>query len=378
MREFHPLANIFPLMAGQEFDAFAADVKEHGLREAIWLYEDKIIDGRNRYRACVQEGIEPKFIAYIGSPETVVPHVVSLNLHRRHLNKSQRAMVAIYIETFEHGQKKADMPIGVSRSEAAAMFNVGERTVARAKHVQERGTPDLIKAVKAGEITVSDAASIVDEEYGDQNAILADVKEGRAKNLKAAKRKHEIAALRQAIESGDIALPEGVFEVIAIDPPWPYKTADQYDSTGFRGGTPYPEMELGDLAVLKLPAADNCVLWLWTTHRFMFDAGRLLDVWGFEHKSIVTWVKHRMGTGRWLRSQSEFCIMAVRGKPTIDLTNQTTVLHAPMREHSRKPDEFYEMVESLCVGHRLDFFSREKRDGWEQMGNEPDKFEGAA
>ena len=65
-------------------------------------------------------------------------------------------------------------------------------------------------------------------------------------------------------------------------------------------------------------------------------------------------------------------------KPTIDLTNQTTVLHAPMREHSRKPDEFYEMVESLCVGRRLDFFSREPREGWAQMGNDPDKFEGAA
>ena len=81
--------------------------------------------------------------------------------------------------------------------------------------------------------------------------------------------------------------------------------------------------------------------------------------------------------GRWLRSQSEFCLMATRGHPRVDLTNQTTVIHAPMRQHSRKPDELYDMVKSLCIGRRLDFFSRERREGWEQMGNDPEKFEGA-
>ena len=115
-----------------------------------------------------------------------------------------------------------------------------------------------------------------------------------------------------------------------------------------------------------------------TTHRFMRHSFPLLDAWGFEEKVIVTWAKDRMGTGRWLRSQSEFIILAVRGKPQVDLTNQKTVLQAPMRQHSRKPDEFYEMVEGLCIGRRLEVFSRERRQGWEQFGNDPEKFEGAA
>ena len=85
-----------------------------------------------------------------------------------------------------------------------------------------------------------------------------------------------------------------------------------------------------------------------------------------------------MGDGSWLHSQSEFCVTPVRDSPTIELTNQTSVLHAPMRQHSRKPDEFYEMVESLCVGRKLDYFSREPRDGWAQFGNEPEKFGSAA
>ena len=69
--------------------------------------------------------------------------------------------------------------------------------------------------------------------------------------------------------------------------------------------------------------------------------------------------------------------MAVRGHPTIDLTNQTTVIEGAMRQHSRKPDEFFTMVDSLCVGRKLDFFSTEKREGWAQMGNDISKFEPA-
>jgi N6-adenosine-specific RNA methylase IME4 len=133
-------------------------------------------------------------------------------------------------------------------------------------------------------------------------------------------------------------------------------------------------MPLAAIGQLNLPAADDCVLWLWTTHKFMRDSFTLLDGWGFKDKMIVTWVKDRMGLGSWLRSQSEFCIMAVRGRPVISLTNQTTVLNGKMREHSRKPDEFYRMVDSLCHGRKLDFFSREHRDGWAQYGNDPEKF----
>ena len=74
----------------------------------------------------------------------------------------------------------------------------------------------------------------------------------------------------------------------------------------------------------------------------------LLDRWGFANKQIVTWEKQKIGLGSWLRSKTEFCIMAVRGSPAIHLTNQSTIVHGAAREHSRKPDEFYELVE-LCA-----------------------------
>lgn len=181
-----------------------------------------------------------------------------------------------------------------------------------------------------------------------------------------------VDAQREEIEGGEIAEPEGFYSVLVIDPPWPYGT--KYDSDGRRAANPYPEMSLDELQAMELPAADDCVLWLWTTHKFMRHAFGLLDAWGFRDVAILTWVKDRMGLGTWLRSQSEFCIMAVKGRPTIHLTNQTTVIHGPMREHSRKPDEFYAMVDALCVGRKLDYFSREQREGWEQAGNDVAKF----
>jgi hypothetical protein len=84
-REFHEVANIFPMMQGEEFDALKADIAANGLREPIWLHPDgRIIDGRNRYRACCELSIEPEYHTWNGSG-SLVSFVVSLNLHRRHL-----------------------------------------------------------------------------------------------------------------------------------------------------------------------------------------------------------------------------------------------------------------------------------------------------
>ena len=95
------------------------------------------------------------------------------------------------------------------------------------------------------------------------------------------------------------------------------------------------------------------ILWLWVTNLFMREAFPLLEAWGFERRTILTWAKDRMGTGDWLRGQTEHAIMAVRGKPVVTLTNQTTLLNAPVRGHSQKPVEFYNLVEKSLPGAAL-------------------------
>src|SRR5262249_53582987 len=167
--EFHPLANIFPLLEGAEFDELVADIKAKGLHEPIVVYEDKILDGRNRYRACGAAGIEPTFTVYQG--DDPVSYVVSLNLRRRHLSESQRAMVAAKLATLKLGdnQHSEGLPIG----RGSELLNVGERTVARAREVQEFGAPELVDAVERGAVSVSAAADIATQPTEEQREIVA-------------------------------------------------------------------------------------------------------------------------------------------------------------------------------------------------------------
>lgn len=91
---FHPVANIFPLLEGAEFDALVTDIADHGQLEAIWLHPDgSILDGRNRYRACAELGLAPEYRQWDGEPGTEEAFVVSPNLHRRHLDREQRAEI---------------------------------------------------------------------------------------------------------------------------------------------------------------------------------------------------------------------------------------------------------------------------------------------
>ncbi|MCZ2459827.1 MAG: hypothetical protein LC128_09370, partial [Chitinophagales bacterium] len=195
---------------------------------------------------------------------------------------------------------------------------------------------------------------------------------GIIKIAKQLQRKEDIEEQIEEIQSNKFQPPSGLFDVIVIDPPWAYGT--KYDPNGRRAANPYPEMGLDEIKAIKLPASKDCILWLWTTHKFMRYSFEILDTWGFRDVAIVTWVKDRMGLGSWLRSQSEFCIMAVKGSPVVNLTNQTTIINGAMREHSRKPEEFYQFVDSLCVGYKLDWFSRQQREGWVSFGNDTEKF----
>jgi ParB-like chromosome segregation protein Spo0J len=162
MYEFHRLADIFPMLEDDDLKALAEDIKAKGLTEPITLYEGKVLDGRNRYRACdlAELELEPHdFTQYKG--DDALGFVVSKNLHRRHLNESQRAAIAAEIANMPQGfrsdQPSANLQKVISVPEAAELLNVSPRSVATAKTIKD---PDFRAEVKSGKISVNAASKV--------------------------------------------------------------------------------------------------------------------------------------------------------------------------------------------------------------------------
>jgi N6-adenosine-specific RNA methylase IME4 len=192
----------------------------------------------------------------------------------------------------------------------------------------------------------------------------------RTGKVKGAFKRLKTLQAADAIKAEPPPLPDGPFRVIVVDPPWQYD--NRAEDASHRAANPYPSMSIEEITALDVAgrAHADCVLWLWTTNAHIPHAFAIVEAWGFEYKTLLTWVKDQMGTGDWLRGQTEHCLMAVRGQPVVTLTNQTTAISGPLRGHSEKPDEFYRLVETLCPGSKLEMFCRRRREGWASHGNE--------
>lgn len=170
--QFHPVSEIFPSMPQAEFDALVADITANGLREPIHIMGDSVVDGRHRYRACLQAGVEPRFVV-VPDGTDLNALVISLNLRRRHLDESQRAMVAARLANLPLGSNQHAQICAPSQDSAAEMLNVSRRTVQHARAVLEHGAPELATAVDSGVIAVSSAAALSRLTVDAQQAVLS-------------------------------------------------------------------------------------------------------------------------------------------------------------------------------------------------------------
>ncbi len=188
--ELHPLCSLFPRVTGAEFDALVADIKANGLRQPIVLHDGMVLDGGNRYRACLEAGVEPRFAEFDGG--NMVSFVRSANLHRRHLTPGQQAAIVASMQDWakaqthggdRRGAQAATLPLDTV-AERAAESGASERTQRMADKVA-KADPALAKKVAHGEVSLPQAVAKVD---------------GKAKRAKAAKPK---AAVQEAVEPSD-------------------------------------------------------------------------------------------------------------------------------------------------------------------------------
>ncbi len=173
------------------------------------------------------------------------------------------------------------------------------------------------------------------------------------------------------------------FDLLMVDPPWAFALRSA------KGEAKSPQaqyacMSLDEIKALPVAqlARGDALLWLWATHPMLPQALDVMVAWGFTFSTSGVWVKTtrtgklNFGTGYVLRSASEPFLIGRVGRPRTARTVRT-VIQAPVREHSRKPDEAYAAAEVLAIdaSRRADLFSRESRPGWSAWGHEAGRFD---
>lgn len=382
---------LIPPLTPEEFAGLKQSIMSEGCRDPLVLWGNILIDGHNRYDICTRKNIPFTTVKKeFASREDAILWMIDNQESRRNLTAFARGVleeirIAIlqkqakekqistlkqnaehrlceFTQTDEQNPEQSKIDV---KKELAKRIGTGEQTASRiltlnkriAQAIEEEKPiagrkPEELKAqLISGNVSINEAYQAVKKEER-QQLIQKQVEE---------------------IEQGNIEKPTGLFDVISIDPPWNYGTA--FDAAGRRVANPYPEMNQEQLKALDIPAKDNCVMFLWTTQKFIWDAKELLDAWGFTYRAMLVWDKEKIGMGDFIRMQCEFCLIGIKGKPVFrDEHGIRDIIREPRREHSRKPDAFYQLVDSLCVGDKLDFFSRERREGWSCYGNDTEKF----
>ena len=170
------------------------------------------------------------------------------------------------------------------------------------------------------------------------------------------------------------------YKTILIDPPYKYdvpvKRKDSRRGRKERPGAtmlpPYPMMEMQEIEKLPIQdlADEGCHLWLWTTNKYLPDAFRLCEIWGFKFFHLVTWIKPS-GIGMWFVHRTQPLIFAYKGKLNLQRKcNPNVLFSGNPKRHSEKPEISYELIEAVSPSPKIELFARRQREGWDVWGNE--------
>ncbi|WP_247460200.1 MT-A70 family methyltransferase [Bradyrhizobium sp. 153] len=432
---FHRFANLFPLIEGQEFYDLAEDIRENGLRDRIDLLGDAILDGRNRYRALVWlattgevlgpgwgEGSEWEALGLEGqalSASALAPdswlfypfneatqgdpldYVLSKNLNRRHLTDDQRRIVAAELVTMGKGRPgKMPQSAGFSRDHAAAALGTDVAGVERARTVVKRAVPEVVEAVKSGDLSVAAAAEIATQPVERQAEIAKALTRDASGRLtdeakkalaplireirveKIAAKKERRAEREQAFGRKVQALPGSFYGVAIEDFEWHHaawseetgseKSPSMHYETAADAQT--PEAIVARCAERFACLAPDCILFKWVTIPHLAIGIKVLELQGFEYVTSLVWNKERAGAARgpgyWVTGEHEVVLVGKRGNVVPPATAHfRSNFSAPVGEHSEKPDNLHEIVEfHWPTTPKVEFNARRRRDGWAAWG----------
>lgn len=418
---------VMPPLSADEYQELKADIAKRGVLVAVELDDaGNILDGHHRVQAAQELGLQdwPQIVRIGLTEDEKRTHARKLNMARRHLSREQRREMieATARENPNKSNRQIANDLGVSEHTVASVRGDNPE-LRRAQNADVATVTDTLGRVqparKAPSWQPSDIAQQTGEQSGDalsnENAPAYDppdwvVKQGAETEaptkpdikpyrwvdpsevgqqaaIDAGKqaRKQRSELLRQQneeVSQREVQLPDGKFNVIIIDPPWPMQKIER-DLRPNQVAFEYPTMSEPELYAfsdtVQAMAADDCHIFMWTTQKFLPLSLALMEPWGFRY--VLTMVWHKPGGFQPIglpQYNCEFAIYGRRGSPKfVDTKAFNCCFSAPRHEHSRKPDEFYDLVRRVTDGRRIDVFSRERRDGFDQFGNETEKFQSA-
>lgn len=272
----------------------------------------------------------------------------------------------------------------LEKTTVLAQCKLGELTANMEKSANQYGLPRVGRATKReqlGSIGVSVQRANEYEKMAAHPEIVQQVIESGKPVTKAAilqniKRKERQQAIKEqeaqprSSSYVDIFTTDKKYRVIYADPPWSYN--DKMDTAKLGGAVKYYDtMPLNDICEMRIPAEKNAVLFLWTTSPQLEDSFRVINAWGFKYKSSFIWDKISHAMGHYNSVRHEFLLIATRGNCTPDVKKlYDSVISIERTEHSRKPKEFREIIDTLYpIGNRIELFAREAAEGWDVWGN---------
>jgi len=358
VKKLIPSASSYSIYDHTAPDDLVESIKRNGVIVPIWITADnQIIAGHRRVDACKRLGL------------TVIPCqikvyseklVIETNRYRQKTwaekLKESEALDLIYSaeakeRQVDGGRLKGEMKLvqtfaqaSKSRQKVAKALGTSHTQL---KKVETIATccPELLTKIDSGETTV--------------NRVYNDIK--RVEQVE----KNE--ALKQ-----DIPAPVGVYDVVVIDPPWPIKKIVRDVAPNQVAELDYPTMSIDEIKALEIPAACDCHLFAWTTHKYLPDTFDIISGWGFKYVCCFVW--HKNGGFQPFGLPQYNCEMVIycrKGVPKFrDLKSFPVCFNADRGKHSEKPIEFYEMIKRVTSGSRLDMFGRKAIKGFSSWGNE--------
>ena len=358
---------IIPPLQPEELVQLEAEILADGCRDPLVTWKGVLVDGHNRMAICQKHGkffevVEKSFADELDAMIWIRQHQIG----RRNLSDDQRAMNSAGLAELEVQRSKRDR---AKAGREAGGDATTEQKANRLAHTSDaKRSEPKVRTPRAEEKAAHSASVSVRQVKRAQSVLKASpVMAAAVRETKRA----EVVANLEDVGKKEAKAVAGVYDVVVIDPPWPMEKIER-DERPNQSAFDYPTMSEEEIGKVAPPVAGDAHVWVWTTHRFLPMAFRLLDKWGLKYVCAFVW--HKAGGMQPIglpQFNCEFSLYARKGSPKfIDTKAFKVCFEAGRGKHSEKPEEFYAVVRRVTAGRRLDMYGRRVIEGFDSWGKE--------